>query len=256
MAFERLVSAGSGEIAGHLDEGALRIAAAVDASVDIDHERGRLDGLAAELASTTVEALAIELFASGRFSGNGANYYEPENSLLPQVLDRKVGIPISLSVLFIEVGRRKGLDIQGVGMPGHFLTRSGNVWYDPFHAGGALDERGCEAVYQRLAGRPVALPQKSLAATPPAQILERMLWNLRSIADGRGDAALGRGVLALLSTFPNASLQVRMSWALAQAESGQFDGAAQTARDSAALASGDTKDRITRQANTWQARLN
>lgn len=255
-AFERLVSPPSGEIDGHLDEGALRLAAVIDPELDFEQERRRIDALANELTATTAEALALELFASGRFSGNGANYYEPENSLLPVVLDRGVGIPISLSVLFIEVGRRRGIDIDGVGMPGHFLTRSGDSWYDPFHAGAELDEQGCLAVYQRLAGRPVALPRRALEPTPPAKILERMLWNLRSIADGRGDATLARRVLALLSTFPNASLQVRMGWAVALAETGQFDVAATTANEAAALASGAAKERLEQQAIAWQSRMN
>jgi regulator of sirC expression with transglutaminase-like and TPR domain len=255
-AFARLVSDPSGRLDGNLDEGALRIAAVVNPAVDVNHESRRLDALADEMTATSSAELALELFASGRFSGNGANYYEPENSMLPEVLDRGVGIPILLSVLFIEVGRRRDLEIDGVGMPGHFLTRSGDSWFDPFHAGGELDAPGCQAVYQRLAGRPVQLPAGALDPTPPAKILERMLWNLRSIADGRSDAALARGVLALLSTFPGASLQVRMGWALSLAEAGQFDEAARTARASAELASGDAKTRLQRQADTWQARLN
>lgn len=255
-AFERLVSNESGEISGNLDEGALRIAAVIDPAVDFDREMQRLDALAAELNAPNAEELAVELFGTGRFSGNGANYYEPENSLLPVVLDRGVGIPISLSVLFIEIGRRRGIDIYGVGMPGHFLTSSDGAWYDPFNAGVRLDESGCLAVYQRLAGRPVPLPKRALDPTPPAKILERMLWNLRSIADGRGEAVLARRVLSLLSTFPNASLQVRMGWALALAETGQFDVAAETARAAAELASGNSKQRLEQQAAAWQARMN
>lgn len=254
--FERLVTHESGEIDGHLDEGALRIAAAVDPTVDVAAEVQRLDALADELTATDAETLALELFGTARFSGNGINYYEPENSLLPKVLDRGVGIPISLAVLFIEIGRRKHIQIEGVGMPGHFLTRCGDVWYDPFHAGARLDEQGCEALYQRLAGRPVKLLDGMLDPTPPAKILERMLWNLQRIADGRDDRTLARSVLALLSTFPTAPVQVRVAWATTMANAGQFDRAAQVARQAADLVSGDSRERLLDQATSWEARLN
>jgi regulator of sirC expression with transglutaminase-like and TPR domain len=95
------------------------------------------------------------------------------------VLDRRLGIPITLSVLMIEVGRRRGIDVRGVGMPGHFLVVVGEgEWYDPFHGGRALDYDGCVARFAELQD-PAAFLPTFLAPVGPIAILDRMLANLQ-----------------------------------------------------------------------------
>jgi regulator of sirC expression with transglutaminase-like and TPR domain len=82
------------------------------------------------------------LFEQERFSGNRENYYDPDNSFLNRVLDRKTGIPITLSLIYIEVAGRLGLDMRGIGLPGHFITAlyhgSGEIFIDPFNRGEIL----------------------------------------------------------------------------------------------------------------------
>ena len=99
-----------------------------------------------------VEKINRVLFDGEGFCGNKEDYYDPRNSYLNEVLDRRTGIPITLSVLYMEIGNRLGLRIDGVGMPGHFLTKFFHdgryVFIDPFNRGETLDERGCR---ERLA---------------------------------------------------------------------------------------------------------
>ncbi len=239
-----------------LAEAALIIAAAVEPSTEVGFELDRLGALAASCTATDAGALSDELFGSGRFAGNQGDYYDAANSVLPRVLDRGLGIPITLAVLFIDVARRRDIIVQGVGMPGHFLTRSGDVFFDPFHGGIALDEAGCERIYQRLAGRPVSLPSGALDPTPEPVILQRMLWNLRSIAEGRNDGELRFRVLGLLQTFDDMSLQVRMAWASSLAERGQFGEAAIAAEAAAERAPEAASARLRAMAERWAARLN
>lgn len=239
-----------------LAEGALLVATSVEPEIDIDHELARMQALSDGCEATDPAALALELFGSGRFAGNTANYYDARNSVLPQVIDRGLGIPITLAVVFIDIGHRRGMNIDGVGMPGHFLTRSGERFFDPFHGGMELDEAGCGELYARMAGRPVSLPRRALDPTPPTQILQRMLWNLRSIAEGKGDNAMRFGVLGMLAQFAETPLPVKMAWASALAERGQFGQAATVAEAAKSVAPATAADRLQAMADRWSARLN
>src|SRR4029079_15079067 len=129
-----------------LDEGALLIAA-VGTGADVDAGLARLDELAADarVAPPSGVGLAQHLFVDRGFAGNTLDYADPRNSFLPDVIDRRLGIPISLSVLMIEVGRRIGVALHGVGMPGHFLVgvdAPAGGFVDPFHAGATLNADG------------------------------------------------------------------------------------------------------------------
>lgn len=129
--------------------------------------------------------LARFLFEEEGFRGNVENYFDPRNSCLNDVLDRKLGIPITLSVLMIEVGRRVGLRIDGVGLPGHFVVRvqaSGPaLLIDPFNGGALLDEAGAAAVVARALGQRVTLSEAHFAPVSKLAIVTRMLANLKSI---------------------------------------------------------------------------
>ena len=124
------------------------------------------------------------LFDEEGFRGNADDYYDPANSCLNQVLERKLGIPITLSVLMIEVGRRVGLRVHGVGLPGHFVVSADvgteSVLLDPFDGGTVLTQETAADVVSRAVGRRVALTAEHFAPVGKRQILARMLANLKS----------------------------------------------------------------------------
>ena len=128
--YANLVSGADEEI--NLAEGALLIASDEYVNLDIAAYLARLDQLAASLKrrlrpdispADTILALNRFLFEEQGFTGNAADYYDPRNSFLNEVLDRKCGIPITLAVVYVEIGRRIGLTVQGVSFPGHFLVK-------------------------------------------------------------------------------------------------------------------------------------
>ena len=164
-----------------LDVAALCIAAHAHPGLDVDEWMSRLDDLAAGCPEPTFEALRVHLFGPGGFAGNLDHYDDPENSFLDSVIVRRVGIPISLSALMIVLGRRLGVPVEGVGMPGHFLVLDaarGDVWCDPFHRGALLDRDGCRRRFDLVYGGSLAFQLGYLAPTPPHAIVARMLANL------------------------------------------------------------------------------
>src|SRR5207253_3837600 len=113
--------------------------------------------------AAAVAELAGYLFGECGFRGNQEEYYDPRNSFLNEVLERRTGIPITLSVVLIETGARLGLPLEGVGFPGHFLVRvagsRGPLLLDPFYGGRPIGERALLARYRPFPGRdPPALP--------------------------------------------------------------------------------------------------
>jgi regulator of sirC expression with transglutaminase-like and TPR domain len=130
------------------------------------------------------------LFGAAGFRGNEADYYDPRNSFLSEVLDRRVGIPISLAVLLIEVCQRAGIPANGISFPGHFLVGSsprGAMIVDPF-TGQALTPANVRALYTKATGDGREPPARLFTPAPKAQILVRMLTNLRGIYASRQDA--------------------------------------------------------------------
>jgi regulator of sirC expression with transglutaminase-like and TPR domain len=189
-----------------LDVGALLIAAHAH-RVDVDQSMAALDDLAARCPSTSVDALCSFLFATEGFIGDNLTYGDPDNSLLDRVLHRKLGIPITLSVVTMEVGRRLGVDLVGVGMPGHFLVRlsgESDEFIDPFNLGRRLDTQGCERLLSQIQGRTVSLHPSSLAAVDHRAILWRMLTNLKAIYSDQRNWFDLEWVLRLRCRFPGA----------------------------------------------------
>lgn len=260
--FGELVSPGGGALAGELDYGAILIAAAVEPGTDVTNELARLDALADSMTPSNVAELSEALFGGARpdpavhFRGNQQAYYDAQNSLLPRVLDRRVGIPITLSLLLIEVGRRHGIILQGVGMPGHFLARAGNEFVDAFHGGAIFDERGCEAVFQRLVGEPVPLPDGALDPTAPAFILMRMLNNLSAIASSSQNKRMLHAVRSLIAVFPEADHRDHIQHAYAASQVGQYGEAASAAERALRTVPDQVRPRLEGQIATWRARLN
>lgn len=132
-----------------------------------------------------VESLNRYLFEEEGFRGNVEEYYDPRNSFLNEVIDRRTGIPITLSLLYMEVARRAGLDAFGVGLPGHFLVRAeaaGHaVLVDPFHGGALLSEDDCQKRLDRVFEGRVRLHPDMLVPCPRKAMLARMLRNLEAI---------------------------------------------------------------------------
>ncbi len=185
-----------------------------------DQLRPRLIG---SLAGRTAE-LTTFLFEECGFAGNTENYYDPRNSYLNKVLDRQVGLPIALSVLAVAVGTRAGLNVVGVGLPGHFIAKSvdGNeeVLFDPFNGGQFLDIEACEVLVGGVTGRPFEATPAALAATPPGAIVARMLQNLKTayLAD-RLYARAARVTRRLTQLIPTDATQHRdLGVLLVQAE--------------------------------------
>lgn len=145
-----------------------------------------------------VERLLRWMFDDAGFCGNTVDYYDPRNSFLNHVLDRRKGIPITLAVVLIEVGRRAGVEVNGVSFPGHFLARiegaRGPSFIDPFD-GRVLTREDLRTLHARTAGDKRDPDPRLLEAATKKQIIVRMLNNLRGIYAARGDQERLRGVI-------------------------------------------------------------
>ncbi|HYH49472.1 MAG TPA: transglutaminase-like domain-containing protein [Acidimicrobiia bacterium] len=209
-----------------LDEAALLIAASARPGLDVAAELRRLDDLAGGCKEPTIDGLTHHLFDDLGFRGNSEHYQDPDNSYLDQVVSRRLGIPISLSVLTIEVGRRLGVALDGIGMPGHFLVGVRDdpaVFLDPFAGGRRLDTAGCRAVFSSLGG--TDWQESFLAPVGARAILNRMLLNLQGLflpADLRSAA----WVLELRLTVPGLTVADRLGLARALGSLGRFGAAA------------------------------
>lgn len=199
---------------------ALWLAAEHCGGLDVPAWLGRLDALADAIrpaveavasADARVDALNRELFGSHGFHGARDDYYDPRNSFLHEVLTRKVGIPISLGVVYIEVAARLGLEAAGVNFPGHFLVRVGAepLIVDAFE-GRLTSLEECRVRLRAVEGPVADLTPARLAATDRKRILLRMLGNLKSIYAGKRDleAALACCDRCLL-LFPDTPLELR-----------------------------------------------
>jgi regulator of sirC expression with transglutaminase-like and TPR domain len=166
--------------------------------LDVAAYLDRLDHLAElagpVIASSDLPALMLARFLFGRlgFAGDSENYTDPRNSFLNEVLERRLGIPISLSVLFLEVAQRAGVRAEGVGLPGHFIVRvlldSGEVIYlDPFHSGAILSEADCRERVRSLTNGQLPFSEAFLRPVNAPYILTRMLNNLKNFYANAGD---------------------------------------------------------------------
>src|SRR2546428_5071426 len=182
--------------------------------------RPRLSPQASPEAGVT--ELAGYLFGECGFRGNQEEYYDPRNSYLTDVLERRTGIPIPLSVVLIETGARLGLGIEGVGFPGHFLVRvagsRGPLVLDPFFGGRAIGERELLARYRSFVGSDApALPPDALATTGTPAILTRMLRNLlRAYLDQKNHAHALAATDLVLVLVPDSADEVRVRGLLYQ----------------------------------------
>lgn len=161
---------------------------------------GRLDAIGAEAkrrlsASANpfarLDALRVLLFEEIGFRGNSQDYDDPKNSFLNDVLERKLGIPLTLSIVYLEVATRAGLKAKGVALPGHFVVRvdegSRRILVDPFHRGTVITEEDCRDLVTRTTGRPALFRREQLEGTGSVAMIARLFLNLKRIYLSRGD---------------------------------------------------------------------
>ncbi len=190
--------------------------------LDVEAYLGELAGMAHEarhyvaggdLASRTA-GLCRYLCHEMGFHGNREQYYDARNSYLNEVLDRRTGIPITLSVVAVAVGERAGLAVAGVGLPGHFIAKAVDgdreVFFDPFHGGRLLEPEDCERLVEQATGQPFRVTPEALAATPPGLIVRRMLANLKGVYLRDEDPRRAARVIARLRRLdPDDPVQAR-----------------------------------------------
>ena len=194
--------------------------------LDIAAYVARIDELAATLKKrlradiSPADKLALlnhYLFEELDFAGNADDYYDPRNSYLNEVIDRKLGIPITLAVLYIEVGRRVGLPLTGVSFPGHFLVkcavRDGSVVLDAYARGATLGIKDLQKRLRVLSGGVDVAPEavmRLLPAAQPREIVARMLRNLKAIHAERGDRTRALTLInRVIDLYPNAANEYR-----------------------------------------------
>lgn len=201
------MQAGESDVA--LDLALSLIAIAADESLDLHKLMARFDELAASISCASPQELIDNLFGAGRFTGNSVEYDDHRNSFINHVFDRRLGIPITLSAIAIEIGARVGIGFVGIGMPGHFLcapvpgTAEGilQTFYDPFHGTASFTAEDCRSLYLRLTSLE-NWDGSFLSPTPPRQIVIRILNNLKSIYMRRGDPVGIRTVMRLRTAIP------------------------------------------------------
>lgn len=242
-----------------LDEAVLLVAAHAEPGLDVSRWLAALDDIAARCSDHSFAGVLHHVSVEG-FAGNRDDYYDPRNSYLNHVIERRLGIPITLSVITIELGRRLGVPVVGIGMPGHFLVRDGLDDYsfaDPFD-GRLLDRDGCERAFAEQSELPFDVG--FLAPVGTRSIVARLLANLKGIHLGRRDRRALAWVLGLRVAVPGVPLAERRELASALAADGRFlqaaavlDQLTELARDAG---EGAIAEEAERGATRLRARLN
>jgi regulator of sirC expression with transglutaminase-like and TPR domain len=169
-----------------LEEASFLLAATEYAAVDMTPYRATLDEIAAEVRlqmtregySSEIRALSFVLHEKYRFRGNRDRYYEADNTFINRVLERRMGVPITLSLLYILVAKRLEIPIYGVALPGHFIITWKDQFFDPFNHGRLLSEEACK---QMVESRGQEFQSEQLRRATSLQVLSRMLMNLARV---------------------------------------------------------------------------
>jgi len=202
---------------------ALTIAQEEYPDLDIDACLAQLDQMAATVQQTlpaeryplrVVKAINTYLYDELGFVGNTADYYNPCNSFLNDVLERRTGIPITVSLVYLEIAKRIGFPMVGVDMPAHFLIRPDiaevEFLVDAFHHGEIMFVDDCQHRLEQIYGHPIALNPNFLDRSTPRRFLARLLSNLKMIYLNQEDWHKALATIdRLLLIFPGTPLQVR-----------------------------------------------
>src|SRR5215471_1175440 len=175
-----------------LARAALLVAAEADPNVDIDHEMHTLDSWAAELRGRLdpgwnnlqkLARLRNYVFEELGFRGDSQDYFSPSNSLLHEVMERRLGVPLTLSIIFMELGWRIGIPFEGVGFPGHFLVRltgePRDLLLDPFSDGRSVHEEDCRHMLEEISGGKLEMCDAYLNSISKHDMIARLLLNLK-----------------------------------------------------------------------------
>jgi regulator of sirC expression with transglutaminase-like and TPR domain len=206
-----------------LVEAALWVAAEEYADLDVEHHCGRVRLICAEGARRVdeitnpfarLDGLRTYLFEELGFRGNLEQYNDPRNSFLNEVLERRLGVPLTLSILFVEQARAAGFDARGIGLPGHFVTRvrydGRTILVDPFHAGSVISQEDCKQLVARSTGRGWLFRPDYLEGTSERSMLARLLMNLKYAYLARSDYSRALSVVErLLLVSPGDSAEIR-----------------------------------------------
>lgn len=205
-----------------LDRACLLISAVFDPSVNVERYLAQLDAFAARATATAghsgsyaiIAAVLKTLFEVGRFSGNANAYDQPENSLLAAVIERRVGIPITLSIVLMEVSRRLGLPLQGVGLPGHFVVQfpdeTSRLYIDAYNGGFILDVAQCVALFDRVYHGRLTWRDEFLAPVTHRAIVKRVLLNLKnSLSQAKNYPAALAAIQLRMAVDPNDATELR-----------------------------------------------
>lgn len=186
----------------------------------------QLDELAEQVNGSTPTAVVTSVFGGLGFTGNSANYYDARNSMIHSVLQRRLGIPLTLAVVAAEIARRCDVTLRAVGMPGHVLLASSDGWHDPFAGGASLDIDACKRIFHTI--HPDA-PFRDGYLRPMTEtaIAARTLENLRVAGMGSGNLAQLAAVLELRALVPDAPVDYRMEYARVLEALGRYDMAAE-----------------------------
>ena len=207
--FAELMS--QGERLAALDEAGFLLAGHILGELDVAGEQAKLDQLATDVPVGDLDGILEYIFGTLGFQGNQRSYYDPRNSYLNEVLQRRLGIPISLSVLVMEVSRRLDIELDGVSMPGHFLLcdrSEPRVFVDSFNQGVQLSAADCEQLFWQHTPAAAGFQTGFLEPVSLVTVAERMLSNLVAIHYGGRNVAALRRVCELLCCLPETDERV------------------------------------------------
>ncbi len=206
-----------------LERAAFYIAQEAYPELDVEEYVALLDTMADEVRDRlpvedyplrTLKVLNQYLYEELGFRGDQTDYHSPQNSFLNDVLDRRLGIPITLALVYLSLAQRIAFPMEGIALPGHFLIRPVQsemaIFVDAFNQGEILFEQDCEALLHKMFGDRIAMREQFLAPATNRQFLARMLTNLKATYAASGDVG---GVLAaverILMLYPDAPIELR-----------------------------------------------
>jgi regulator of sirC expression with transglutaminase-like and TPR domain len=204
-------------------EAALVVAAEEYPALDVAREMRKIESIGLEAMRRAdrlqnpfarLDAVRAYLFEELGFRGNLEHYDDPRNSFLNDVLVRRTGIPLSLSLIFVEAARRAGFEAYGIGLPGHFVARveyaGRGILVDPFNGGQVITEEDCRQLVARSTGRAMLFRSDLLVSATPRAMVTRMLVNLKRIFLNQEDYGRALGAVErLLMVAPEDPREVR-----------------------------------------------